>query len=386
MKRLLKISLDKLINAAASIIVCLILSIFVDKSLFSLLLISYPIFYLSNAIFSIFSTGANISKVNGNKNDVLSGMTFGIIFSLIAFGFILFNVDNYINFIGIKTSSLFVIYIIIFIFLQGLLNIVLAKLYYEEKNKLANIYSGIFYSLNTLLILLTSILFENAYLIIVPTIIVLFVFTSYLIIKSYEKFKLSFNILKWIKYDSTELVASIFLGIAFLFGINNAVSYGEKYALALTLVATMTDVQWDVFGAISVVAKIDISKNSFDYKKHLKNAYLLVALIVISIFVLFLILLNVYKFNIVIVLIYLSFHVFDFLITPLFEIKTVQLQLKSSAALTTTNKLVARIVRLILSFLKTPYCTVIAQVLASMYQIITVNIMYKNAKKKGTII
>ena len=65
----------------------------------------------------------------------------------------------------------------------------------------------------------------------------------------------------------------------------------QKYALALTFVALITDTQWDVYDAISVSAKIDISKNKFNYKQHRNNAYKLFSILLFSVFVMFIILL-----------------------------------------------------------------------------------------------
>ena len=59
----------------------------------------------------------------------------------------------------------------------------------------------------------------------------------------------------------------------FLFGLSNALEFGEKYANAITFVALITDTQWDVFYSISVCAQIDIAKKDFNYTQHIKNAY-----------------------------------------------------------------------------------------------------------------
>lgn len=55
-----------------------------------------------------------------------------------------------------------------------------------------------------------------------------------------------------------------------------------------------------------------------------------------------------------------------------YKIKTCYLQLEWSALKTTTNKIGASILRMAMSFLKTPFCTGIGQVCSSVYQFITV--------------
>ncbi len=378
MKRLLRVSLDALISSLITTLIWFVLSIFVEKNIINIFILIYPIYHVSGILKSIFAIGANISSQKGNKDDVLSGITFGIIFSIISFGLILINIKYYINFMGINVSNCFVIYAIIQIFLQTILNFVIVKLYYENKNKVANKYSIIFYLLNFVCILLTSLIFKKKLYIIIPTVFALSIFIIYILIKSYKKFKLKLNLLSWIKFDSVRLVDNIFLGLGYFFGIGIAVNFGESYALAMTFVALITDTQWDIVNSsIPEVAKIDISKKVFDYKTHLKNAYKLMSIILISIIILLLTLYRYYDLNMTVTLIYLAFHFLDFLIYPVYVLKTVYLQLEYSTIKTNFNNLIARILRLILSFLKTPFCTVIAQVSSAIYQLFSVNFMYK---------
>ena len=76
-------------------------------------------------------------------------------------------------------------------------------------------------------------------------------------------------------------------------------------------------------------------------------------------------------------MIFFSFEIVNFIIYPIYRIKTCYLQLEWSAFKTTSNKLVASILRMIMSLLKTPYCTGIGQVCSSIYQFITVSIFFK---------
>ena len=288
---------------------------------------------------SVFSTGANISKEKDkNENAVMSGLIIGSIVGLIVFGFIVINIDSYINFINmdINTYRLFGIYYVIQLYIQLVFTFILNKLYYEEKISLAN------------------------------------------------KYSLIFNILNFIKYDSVELFNNIAFFLIFLFGLSNALEYGENYALALTFVSLITYTQWDVYDSITTVAKIDISKAKFNYLEHVKNAYKLLAIILISVFIMFITLYNFYNFynlNIIITLIFISFELINFAIYPIYKIKACYLQLEYSAKKTTCNKVFSSFLRMVVSLLKTPYCTGLGQITSSIYQFITINIMFKKIIK-----
>ena len=154
--------------------------------------------------------------------------------------------------------------------------------------------------------------------------------------------------------------------------------------IALNFVALITDTQWDAFASISTVAKIDISQNNFNYKKHRKNAYILLGILLTTILLMFIILYRLYELNLVITLIFLSFELINFIIYPIYKIKTCYLQLEYSAIKATTNKIIVNVLRMIMSFIKTPFCTGLGQVYSSIYQFISINIMFnKNYEIKA---
>ena len=83
------------------------------------------------------------------------------------------------------------------------------------------------------------------------------------------------------------------------------------------------------------------------------------------------------------------FEIVNFIIYPIYRIKTCYLQLEWSALKTTSNKIIASILRMIMSLLKTPFCTGIGQVCSSIYQFITVSIIFKvnyRVDKSGNVI
>ncbi len=391
MKRLLKISFDLSLLSFIPIISWFLLGIIVDSNLINTFTLTYPLQFIYYILKSVFSTGANISKEkDNNKNAVMSGMIIGTIFSIIIFSTILINIDDYIRFMNmdINTYKVFAIYSVLQLFICLEFSIVLDKLYYEEKNKLANKYSLIFNLLNFILLIGTSLITKNQIIIVTTTLIPLFLFTIYIYIKNSNKFKLQLDLIKCIKYDSVELFNNITFFLVFLFGLSNALEYGKEFANALTFVALITDTQWDTAYSVATAATIDISKKNFNYKYHRNNAYKLLGMLFLTSIFMFIILYRFFDLNFKITIIYFGFEVINFMIYPIYRIKTCYLQLEWSAFKTTSNKLASSILRMILSILKTPFCTGIGQACSSIYQFISVSIFFKlnyNVDKEGVI-
>lgn len=378
MKRLLRISFDLSLLSFIPIISWFLLGIIVDKNLINIFTLTYPLQFIYYIIKSIFSTGANISKEKDkNENAVMSGLVLGTIVSIIIFTIILLNVDNYISFMNmdISTYKNFTIYSILQLFICLEFAMMQDKLYYEEKNKLANKHSLVFNLLNFILLIGTSLITKNQVIIIATTLIPLAIYTLYIYIKNSNKFKFNINVLKCIKYDSVELFNNIAFFLIFLFGLSNALEYGEMYATALTFIALITDTQWDTFDAIKEAATIDISKRKFNYIEHRNNAYKLSGILFGTSLIMFVLLYGFYDLDFKITMLYFSFEIVNFLIYPIYRIKTCYLQLEYSAFKITSNKIIASILRIFMSLLKTPFCTGIGQVCSSVYQLITVSIM-----------
>lgn len=125
------------------------------------------------------------------------------------------------------------------------------------------------------------------------------------------------NVFKCIKYDSVELFNNIAFFLIFLFGLSNALKYGEQFTIALTFVALITDTQWDTADAMVTAATIDISKNEFNYKYHKNNAYKLLGILFITSLVMFVCLYGFYDLNFKITMIYFGFEIVNFIIYPI---------------------------------------------------------------------
>lgn len=385
MKRLLRVGFDTALLSFIPILSWFLLSIIVDKNLINVFTITYPIQFITCMFRSAFSVGSNISKEKDkDKYAVGNGIFLTIVLGFIVYGFIIINIDKYISFMNMDISIYrdFTIYSVIQFYIQLIYSSIIEKLYYEEKNKLANIYSFSFNILNFTVLILSALLFKNITIIIFLTLTSILIFTIYLVIKEREKINFKFNIKKWIRYDSVNFFHNLCFLIIFLFGLSNATSYGEKYTLAISFVALITDTQWDVFDSINTVAKIDIAKKKFNYKESKKNAYKLLMLLLFSVFVMFIVFYHSYKLNLIITLALLSTEMFNYLIYPVYSLKTTYLNLEYSPEKITINKIVANIGRMLLSLLRTPYCTAIGQVTSSFYQFVVLNIIYKKSKRK----
>lgn len=392
MKRLLKISLDISLFSFIPVVSWFLLGIIIDNKLINIFTITYPLQFVYYIIKCIFSVGANISKEKDkNKNAVMSGIVTGIIVAALSFGFVLWKVEDYISFMNmdVLVYKTFTIYTIILLFFQVVFSFILDKLYYEEKNSLANKYSIIFNAINFVILILTSLITKNQMVIVTTTIVPVAIFTIYILIKSSNKFKYNLNIKNCIKYDSVELISNIFYLLIFLFGLSTAFEYGPKYAAALTFVSLITDTQWDTTDAIVTAAQIDISKGSYNYKESRNNAYKLLIILFLTTIIMYFCLFGFYNLDIKITMIYLSVEFITFLIYPLYRLKICYLQLEWSAVKATTNKILALIIRFVCSFIKSPFCTGIGQVISAIYQFVTYQLIFRKkyyVNKSGTII
>lgn len=379
MKRLLRIAVNSAVFSFIPILSWFCLGLLVDKNLANVFTLTYPLQFIWAVLKSIFGTGANISKEKDkDENAVLSGMTLGIILGFIIFGLFALNLRKYIEFMNMdyEIYKEFALYSVIQLYIQLIFSFVLEKLYFEKNEKKANKYCIQLNLLNFIVLILSATFIKNKVSIIIITLSSIIIYTLVVIAKQYKKFKLNIHIIKYIKYESVEISNNILFFLIFLFGLSNALKFDEKYTIALNFVALITDTQWDSFEAISTVAKIDISQGRFNYIEHRNNAYKLLEILISTVFIMLLISYRFYELDLAITLFYLSFELINFVIYPIYKIKTCYLQLERLAKKVTTNKIVAGVIRFFISLLRTPFCTGIGQVTSSIYQFITVNMMF----------
>ncbi len=386
MNRLLRISFDILITSIVPIISWLFLSIILDKNLINIFSLTYPIQCIMGMIVAVFGVGANISIYkNNNKNAANNGIFYGIITSIIIYSIILLKCDEYICFMSmeIEIYKTFCIYSIFQIFFHTILQLILTKLYYKEENKKANNISIVFNVINFIVLIVTAIITKDQVITAIITIIVMCIMDIFILLKNIEKIDFKINFKDWFKYNSVSFLTSFMFFLIYFFGFSNSFNYGQEYILAITFATIVTDMQWDIADSIKTVAKIDIAKKNFCYNEHLKNAIKLDILIILSVLVMSIIIYPSYQPDLSITSIFIFLHILDFMMMPFIQIKICYLQLEDSAFKMTLNVMIAYAIRTIVSFISTPFCTIIGQMCAVLYELICTKINYKKYENKN---
>lgn len=371
MKRLLRVSFDIFISSVTPILTWFLLSITLDKKLINVFTLTYPLQCLSGILTAIFGMGARICIYkDNNKNSSNNGIFYGLLVSLVIFIYILFNNDGYIKLMNMNANDyhIFSIYSIIQLFNQTIVMLILNKLYYMEENKKANKISLLFNMSYFVITIVISLITFNQFLVMIYTSIIMSLFTLIILITNIGKIDFKLNFYNAFKYNSVSIVKNILFFIIYLFGFKNSFAYGTKYIVAINLATLVTDLQWDIETSVSTVAKIDISKNKFVYKEHLKNALKLNVILISSVIIMSLIGIFIYKPNMFIFLIFMTWHIIDYMLAPFTNIKISYLQLEYSSFKTTFNEMIAFAIRIFMSFIPTPFCTIIGQMCSSIYE------------------
>lgn len=388
MRRLLRIGFDIFITSFTPIITWFFIGIIINKDLTNVFTLTYPVQCLMGIIISIFGVGSNVSSIKDkNENGANNGIFYGSIISIFLFGLLAFNCKYYINFMNMNKDAylIFCIYSILQILLQTILHLILTKLYYLELNKKANKISFMFNITNFLILISTALITKNQILISIITLSILAIFDIVLFIKNVRKIDFKLNLKNCFKYDSVSCSISIMFFIIYLFGFSNSFSFGEKYINAITFATLITDIQWDISGAIKTVAKIDIVKKKFDYDYHFKNAIKFTSLLIVSVILMGVLLYPIYNPNLFIVCIFVLLHILDFIMTPFKNIKMCYLEIEYSPFKSTINTIIAYIIRIIISLLATPFCTIIGQICSSIYELIYAKINYSKHKRLSSL-
>lgn len=389
MKRLLRISFDIFITSLTPIISWFFIGLIIDKNLTNVFTLTYPMQCLYGVLVSIFGVGANVSIYKDkNKNASNNGIFYGSIISTFIFSLIAINASKYIDFMNMDKSiyMTFCRYSIVQILLQTILELVLTKLYYLEENKKANKISILFNLINFTILILTALITKNQLLTSVITLFVLVIFILILLFKYMGKVDFKLNLKSCLKYDSVSLACSVLFFLIYLFGFSNSFAFGQKYVVAITFATLVTDLQWDITSAIKTVAKIDIVKNKFDYTYHFKNAVKLTIILIFSVLLMSVCLYPIYRPDLLIISIFILWHIIDFMIAVPIIIKMCYLEIEYSPVKTTANNIIAFVIRTIVCFLPTPFCTIIGQMCSSIYELLYATIGYKkhnNIKEIG---
>ena len=366
MKRLITIGSGLFIYSFIPILSWLILALVLNDSRISnVFSITYALQFIWSILTIFFGSGANIRKQKEKNTDaVWNGIFWGTIITIIVFGLLIVFSKNYISFFGqdVEFYNIYVKYSMCLMLIQTLFSYIIEKLYFEDREKFANINMIIFNSLNFVLLIILSLIIPKTWIALMITLIVLAIYVIYLYIREFEKFKIRFDFFKNFKYESSRMVSAIFMLLMYLFGYKNAFTAGAEYLAALNLAALCTDTQWDSLKAIGIVAKVDISKKRYNYISEFKKAYyytlIMIATSVIMVFALF----KLYDVALNLVLIYLLLQIVDMLMDPQKEILSVYTQLEYSPTLNTIINFSSLVLRFIMAItIMSPYCNEIAQ-------------------------
>lgn len=370
MKRLFTIGSSFFIYSLVPILSWILLSVILkDENVVNVFSLTYPVQFIWAFVRSFFGTAANVKKNKENdENAPWNGIFWGTIFSFIVFSIPLIFVDKYIVFFGqsVDVYRDYVFYSIAQIFLQTLFSLITEKLYFEDKEKIANVHFVCFNILNLFLVTGLALFVKNIQIVFIITLSALFLYDVVLYVWQFKKFKINFSFLKNFKYDAIAMLSSIFMAIIYFFGYQTVFIAGEEYLVALNVASIATDAQWDSMGAISTVAKVDISKNRYQYKKELRNAYIFTAILILTSICLSIGLSFFYHATLTLVLVYLAFQIVDMLLSPVQEILEIYIQLEYSVVLTSCIFLISKGARVLISvFLISAFCADIAQVVES---------------------
>lgn len=263
--------------------------------------------------------------------------------------------------------------------MQTLFSFIIEKLYFEDKEKTANIHLFAFNLTTFSVLILSSLIIPNTLIALLLTLGVSLIYIICLYIWQFEKFKIDFTFFKNFKYEASDIFESLFFLVIYSFGYKNAFSSGLIYVNALNIVALCTDTQWDMTNAISTVAKVDISKDRFEYKKQIKCAYIYVFVLILSSLIMTLILSHFNSIKLEIALAYLSFEIIAMLLCPVEIILFTYTQLEYSSVLTSIITLSMNGIRTILSLvILSPFCTQFARLFQSVAMFISAILIKKN--------
>ena len=379
MKRLLQISFDIFLMSICPIIIWIALGFIVDKEISNVLIITYPLQFFYMIFTEVFSVGPNITDSKNSAKDVVkSNMLFGGFFVFLITILLVLNIDRYILFFDLEASiyHTYTIYSVFLMFFGFLMQLISQKLYYENKNSLSNKINMQFNVINLVSIIVFSLIFKNYFAVLLTVIIDLF-FVLYCFSKNFKFVKLNLCIKKNIKNVSFKIWGNVGMLLIYLTGIQNVVSYGNKYLNAINFDSITSDTQWDMLNSISTSAKIDISKNNFDYRKSLKDAYKLLLLLILSMLIMNFSLYWFYKPDLKIYVIIFAVQIIDMVLNVPAYIKWDYLQIKDNNKEHNIQYVFCRILRFLCSFLPTGFCTYIGQLVSGIYKYI-----YSSVKTK----
>lgn len=370
MKRLFQISFDTLMVSLLPILLWIILGFILNKEISYIFTLTYPFQFLYMIFLNLFGIGPNITAQKRNSpNIVNSNMLLGIIMVGFFTFFILMYIDKYILLMNLNVEDyhLFTSYSIILFYFNFIIQLISIKLYYQSRNTDSNKLNLLFNLGNFSFIVILSVCIQNRFLVVFITLFFDFILVLFYFFQNFSLGIFPFYIKDNIRYTSFELLKNMGMLLTYGVGYKVVFSYGVKYIAAINLEGITTDAQWDMLSSVDTAAKIDLSKNEFNYRKSLKDAYQLVFILIFSSIVMNVFLYDYYHPNLSVLILILLVQFMDMLITPLKDLKMAYLQVNMSNFKNNFFYLLSRFFRLLCSFIPSAFCTYIGQFVSMVY-------------------
>ncbi|MBR3269710.1 hypothetical protein IKG07_00420 [Candidatus Saccharibacteria bacterium] len=386
MQRLLRISFNNFVFSLVPIVVWFVIGLIIDSRFVNIFSLTYPMQYICLILVALFSTAPNINETKDRvKGAAFSGFLMGMIIGGAIFLSVILNLDYYLTFLNVEADVYkeYLLFSLAVLYITFVFKMLMERLYFVRREKQANKFMLVFNLIYAVSFIGMALISKDTMQIIVVPLVSLMFYVFYVglrVAKDYYK-KFTFRIYKWFRYESSDIVMNGLMFMIYLFGLSHSIEYGMAYMVALNFTTLITDMQWDSYESIDTVAKIDISKRTFDYKKSLKNSYKLLFILMLTSLAMFFITIKFYEVDMQIFLIYLGLELSYFVVYPIIALKICYLQIKWSPLKTTVNKAIALLIWFVASFMPTPYCLYIGQMIFAAYQIITYGWMYKKAIK-----
>ena len=383
MKRLLQISLDVLLTSALPIVMWIVLGIVVRSEVASVFSLTYPIQFVWLILVNLFAVGPNITaRKLKDRNVVMTNLIMGIAVGGVLTILLCVNVDAYITMMNLDPVAYhdFCFYGMVWLYISFIAWMISQKLYYVGKNNSSNIMNLFLNGVNFLMIVGFNLMMSewNA---ITLTLTFDAVIVIVFLLKNFEKRKFSLRFLQNVKNTSFNILDYLGLLLAYGFGFMNSFSYGEIFVVAITFDTLTTDAQWDVLiHSVGTTAEIDISKGRFVYRKSLKNAYKLLAILIGSVLVMDALLYSYYRPELWVFLVILAIGVVTMILEPLIIYKQSYLQIENNKIEHNVTRFGIKSIRVLLSLLPMPFCTYVGQLFDSVSWLTYVSIKCRKFK------
>lgn len=392
LKRMIQLGEITIINSLTPILTWVLLGFIANnKNLINIFSLTYSVQFLPYMFLALFVTG----NIIGNKKKILdNGYIYsGIIVSnVIAFIVMLIttcNIENAMNFIGIKDQSYtnWFLYSLWFMFLQVPLTQILELLYFENKDNEAKKISFTFNLLYCATINIIYICIKNELLSVSISIFILAIYIYYQVIKQIKPFKFKFNVFKGTKYQLSVISSNLMMFIIYLFGMKSVFEYSPDFALAVSFCSILTDTQWDmIINSICTVSKVEISNGTCKIKELMSASKIYVMIMALSMWILLLFGYYIYYPKLEFVITILLIETIDMLFVQTRYVKQSWIDIEIRSKWSVYLVMMTKIIRMLISISGISiYALWIAQGVSGIVNAVGFNLLYKKYTKYDTL-